>query len=138
MAKTIITKPKSEIIGPTVIRLKENISGLYSVAPLGSPTIRQKPIIIITNEIAISIKLSFGKLYFISYKFKIKKKSVKNRTGRKSEKYRIVLHKIQVVCLHSNILIHGKDGCKEGEEQTRQNHDSGHYRHILPSERQQP
>ena len=60
------TNPNNEIIGPTVIRRKEKISGLYT-SPEGSPVIKAKPTMIITKETAIKMRLSVGKC-FISKK----------------------------------------------------------------------
>ena len=67
IANTIITNPNRDIIGPTVIRRKEKISGLYVVAPLGSPVIKAKPNTMITTLIAIKMPLNFGRLYFIHF-----------------------------------------------------------------------
>ena len=67
MAKIVVKNPNRAIIGPTVIRRTEKISGLYAEAPLGSPTIKAKPIIIITKLMAINIALNFGRLNFIHF-----------------------------------------------------------------------
>ena len=45
------TNPNNEIIGPTVIRRKEKISGLYT-SPEGSPAIRANPRMMMAKETA--------------------------------------------------------------------------------------
>ena len=65
MATIIAKKPNNAIIGPNVIRRKEKISGLYSVAPLGLPTISAKPITTTTTLMAINTAFIFGRLNFI-------------------------------------------------------------------------
>ena len=67
MAKIITTNPKREIIGPTVIRRNEKMSGLNSLAPLGSPTINANPITMISTLMAIKIIFNLERLYFIKF-----------------------------------------------------------------------
>ena len=69
MANMIPRNPKNEIIGPTVIRLTEKMSGLYSVAPLGAPNISTKPRTTIAKNTAIRMMFNLGKLYLISLCF---------------------------------------------------------------------
>jgi len=64
MAKIILTNPKRDIIGPTVIRRKEKISGLYT-SPEGAPAIKAKPSTMNAKDTAMRMRLSFGNVCFI-------------------------------------------------------------------------
>lgn len=116
------TKPNNDTIGPTWIRRVEKISGLNSVAPLGSPIIKTKPITIIKNETAIRIRLHLGKLYRILNRIK----------GL------ILLHEIQVVSLHPDVPIDRKHRSKESDKHTDNEYHSRYQTDIHRCQFKQP
>lgn len=56
MAPIIARNPKREIIGPSVMRRKEKMSGLKDCSVV-EPSIRQNPMTIMTKQMAIKIRL---------------------------------------------------------------------------------
>ena len=116
IAKIMPMKPKKAIIGPIVTRLTENMSGLYLVAPLGSPTIRAKPTIVMIKNTTISMLFNFGRLYFII----------------KGIDWLIVLLDIvQVVRSSTNVLVYGEARRREGGEQSKEEDRQDHNSDIL-------
>ncbi len=110
------TNPNNEIIGPTVIRRKEKISGLYT-SPEGSPAIRANPRIMITKEIAIRMRLSVGKC-FITRNIEI-------------------LNFVQRVIIHTDIFPRCNQRRKKSDQDSGAEHNDGYKRDILPRQREE-